>query len=83
MNKIKNVFLMPIKFYKACINPLLLSNCKYVPSCSAYMSQAIMKRGVIRGILLGTYRLLRCNHFSKGGFDPVKNDYKGKAKWIL
>lgn len=83
MNKWKKIALMPIKFYKACINPLLMSNCKYTPSCSAYMSQAIVKRGFVTGFGLGVYRLLRCNHFSKGGFDPVKNDYKGKAKWVL
>lgn len=47
------------------------------------MQQAIVKRGIIVGFFLGVYRILRCNPFSKGGFDPVKNNYKGKAKWLL
>ncbi len=47
------------------------------------MQQAIVKRGVLVGIILGIYRILRCNPFSKGGFDPVKNNYKGNAKWLL
>ena len=80
---IKNITLLPIKFYKSCINPLLPSNCKYTPSCSAYMSQAIVKRGVFVGFILGLWRILRCNPLSKGGFDPVKINYKGRAKWLL
>lgn len=46
--------------------------CKYVPSCSTYMLEAIQKYGIIRGGLKGLWRILRCNPFSKGGVDPVK-----------
>ena len=83
MKIIKKAFIAPVKYYKYCLNPLLPNNCRYTPSCSAYMQQAINKRGVVSGIILGAYRILRCNPFSTGGFDPVKNNYQGKAKWLL
>ena len=83
MKIIKKVFIAPVKYYKYCINPLIPNNCRYTPSCSAYMQQAINKRGVFLGIFLGLFRILRCNPFSKGGVDPVKNNYKGNAKWLL
>lgn len=57
--------------------------CKYTPSCSTYMGQAVNKYGILRGSAMGAFRILRCNPFSKGGFDPVKDDYKGNAKWLL
>lgn len=46
--------------------------CKYYPSCSEYTKQAIEKYGAGKGTLIGTYRILRCNPFSKGGYDPLK-----------
>lgn len=79
----KNIFLLPIQYYKQCINPLLPNTCKFTPSCSAYMMQAISKRGALVGIGMGMWRIMRCNPFTKGGFDPVKNNFKGKAKWLL
>ena len=48
------------------------NSCKFVPTCSEYMIQAIEKYGTIRGIIKGIKRILRCNPFSKGGYDPVK-----------
>lgn len=72
----------PLMFYKLYINPLLPNVCIYKPSCSAYMMQAVEKHGVL-GVFKGVYRIMRCNPFSKGGFDPVKDNFKGKAKWIL
>lgn len=47
-------------------------HCKYYPSCSEYTKQAIEKYGAGKGMLLGIYRILRCNPFSKGGYDPLK-----------
>lgn len=46
--------------------------CKYTPSCSDYMAESIEKRGVIVGVLKGIWRILRCNPWSKGGYDPVE-----------
>lgn len=46
--------------------------CRFSPSCSEYTAQAILKYGVIKGIALGCWRILRCNPFSRGGFDPVR-----------
>lgn len=71
-----------ISYYKNFINPLLPRSCIYIPSCSAYMGQAISKYGLF-GIPRGLYRILRCNPFAKGGFDPVKEKIKGKSKWLL
>ncbi len=45
--------------------------CKFTPTCSEYTRQAIVKYGFIKGCLMGAYRILRCNPFSKGGYDPV------------
>ncbi len=47
------------------------------------MGQAIAKRGYLKGSAMGAARILRCNPFSKGGYDPVKDDLKGNAKWLL
>lgn len=63
--------LAALRCYKACISPLLPQACRFEPTCSVYMYQAIRKKGILRGIWLGTKRLLRCNPFCAGGFDPV------------
>ena len=71
----KNFLIILLKFYKKRISPLFGKvgiHCKYYPSCSEYMMQAIDKYGCIRGILKGTIRLLKCNPFSNGGYDPLK-----------
>lgn len=46
--------------------------CRFTPSCSQYSKEAIIKHGPIKGVLLGTWRVLRCNPWNKGGYDPVK-----------
>jgi len=48
------------------------AGCRYYPSCSQYMYEAVEKKGVVRGVLKGVWRILRCNPWSKGGHDPVK-----------
>lgn len=64
-----------IRFYKKYISNLfhvLGFNCKYYPTCSEYTRQAIEKYGLVKGIWLGIKRILKCNPFSKGGYDPLK-----------
>jgi uncharacterized protein len=72
MNTLQKAFLLLLRFYKSLISPLLGPVCRFTPSCSEYMYEAVTRYGVGRGILLGTKRILRCHPFSKGGFDPVK-----------
>ena len=62
----------PIKVYQRLISPLLGQRCRYYPSCSEYTVQAIQRFGILRGLVLGGWRLLRCNPWSRGGFDPVE-----------
>ena len=61
-----------IEFYQKYISPGLGNHCKFYPTCSEYTKQAIEKYGVIRGCSLGIVRILKCNPFSKGGYDPLK-----------
>ena len=56
--------------YRLCIRPILPSTCRFEPSCSEYMIQAIRKYGPIRGVAKGAYRICRCNPFCAGGYDP-------------
>jgi putative membrane protein insertion efficiency factor len=60
-----------IKSYRRFISPMLPPSCRFVPSCSLYMLQAIEKYGLLKGGFMGARRILRCHPFSKGGFDPV------------
>ena len=71
----KKILLKMIKFYQKHISLWLESKnikCKYYPTCSEYTKQAIEKYGALKGIILGVKRILRCNPFSKGGYDPLK-----------
>ena len=69
----KKVLIYFIKLYQKYISPTLslFSRCPYTPSCSNYAIEAIEKYGAIKGTALGFWRILRCNPFSKGGYDPV------------
>jgi hypothetical protein len=69
----KKLVLLPIKFYKKYLSPgnYGIKICIFEPSCSRYTMEAIEKHGVFKGLFLGSYRIMRCNPFSKGGFDPV------------
>ena len=68
---LKKIFIAPIKFYKKFISPLLGNHCRYLPTCSEYMMQAIEIHGVVKGLIRGIWRILRCNPWAKGGYDPV------------
>ncbi|MDP9425019.1 MAG: membrane protein insertion efficiency factor YidD [Actinomycetota bacterium] len=61
-----------IRLYQKVISPMLPNSCRFYPSCSQYTVQAIRKYGAFKGTLMGSWRIMRCNPFSKGGFDPVK-----------
>ena len=61
----------PLRVYQRVISPLLGPRCRYAPGCSDYAIQAIREFGILRGLVLAGWRLLRCNPFSHGGFDPV------------
>jgi putative membrane protein insertion efficiency factor len=63
--------LAPIRLYQRVISPALPRRCKYHPTCSAYAVEAIRSYGILRGSVLAAWRLLRCNPFSHGGYDPV------------
>ena len=74
MNKILIAF---IKVYQYTISPLLGPRCRYYPSCSNYAVEALREHGAVRGLGLASWRLLRCNPFSNGGYDPVPPRHKG------
>ena len=61
-----------IKGYKKFISPLFLPSCRFYPTCSEYSIQALEKYGAIRGGAKSFWRILRCNPFNKGGYDPVE-----------
>lgn len=67
----KKIFITAIKFYRKYISPMKSTKCPYTPTCSQYGLEAIEKYGAFKGGLLTVWRILRCNPFSKGGYDPV------------
>jgi uncharacterized protein len=67
----KMVALALLRFYKKAISPLLPPSCRFEPTCSVYMYQAIEKYGVLKGGWLGIKRISRCHPLNPGGFDPV------------
>jgi uncharacterized protein len=73
MTALRSAAIIPIKAYQRMISPALGSRCKYYPSCSEYAAQAISRFGILRGLVLAGWRLLRCNPWSHGGVDPVGN----------
>jgi putative membrane protein insertion efficiency factor len=77
---IREAALLPIRLYQRVISPALPQRCKYEPSCSAYATQAIREYGILRGLVLGSWRLLRCNPWSHGGFDPVEAQQLFRAR---
>ncbi len=70
----KKIMIFLIDMYKKILSPIgecMGIHCKYYPTCSQYMKQAILKYGVVKGTFLGIKRIIRCNPFSKGGYDPL------------
>ena len=74
---IKKIFVLPIVFYRTVISPMTPPACRYQPSCSMYMMQAILKWGIFRGTWMGIRRILRCHPWSKHDpLDPVPEPEK-------
>jgi len=61
-----------LRFYKKFISPALPESCRFYPTCSEYAVTAVKKYGVLKGSIKSIYRIIRCNPFNKGGYDPVK-----------
>ena len=68
---LKSLALLLIRGYQLMISPMLGSNCRFSPTCSAYAAQAIERFGFFKGVYLTAARLLRCHPFNPGGYDPV------------
>lgn len=67
----KKILIALIKCYKMYISPIKGTKCPYYPTCSDYALEAVNRHGVLKGSALAFYRIIRCNPFSKGGYDPV------------
>ena len=67
----QKVLIALLRGYKKFVSPFLPSACRYSPTCSEYMMQAVAKYGAVRGVWMGLKRLARCHPFREGGFDPV------------
>ena len=72
MTALRAIAVAPVRFYQRAISPALPRSCKYHPSCSDYAVEAIRSYGIVRGLVLAGWRVLRCNPFSHGGVDPVE-----------
>ena len=71
MSVATRIVLAPVRAYQRFISPAFPRRCKYHPTCSAYAVQAVQSYGILRGVVLAVWRVLRCNPFSHGGHDPV------------
>ena len=69
--QVKKMLAASIEAYQKYISPLKSTKCPYYPSCSEYGKEAILKYGALKGSAMAAYRILRCNPFSHGGYDPV------------
>ncbi len=78
MNIFTKIFIKLIKIYKYLISPFFGHSCRYLPTCSDYSIDALKTYGFFKGLLLSLKRILSCNPWGRGGFDPVKKDIKVK-----
>lgn len=68
----RELLILLLRFYKRWLSPLLPVACRFRPTCSEYMMEAVGRHGAVRGVGLGLLRLLKCHPFHAGGFDPVR-----------
>jgi putative membrane protein insertion efficiency factor len=73
VSALRAIAVAPIRVYQRAISPAMPQRCKYYPSCSEYAVGAVRQYGVLRGVVLAAWRLLRCNPLSNGGFDYVED----------
>ncbi len=73
---LKKIFILPIRLYQWLISPLLGSNCRFSPTCSQYMIQAIEEWGIFKGTWLGVKRISKCHPWGPHGHDPVPRKEK-------
>jgi hypothetical protein len=79
-NLAARALILLVRGYQYLLSPLLGSNCRYYPSCSSYTLEAIQLHGAIKGGAMGVWRILRCNPFSRGGYEPVPGSCE-HAEW--
>jgi len=72
----KKLLIYLIKFYQKFISPLFPPTCRFEPTCSVYSIQALEKHGLIKGLYLSLRRVIRCNPLSRGGYDPVPEEFR-------
>jgi putative membrane protein insertion efficiency factor len=70
---LRSLCVAPIRFYQRALSPVLAPRCRYYPSCSEYAIGAVQRYGILRGVVLAGWRLLRCNPWSHGGVDLVED----------
>lgn len=80
MNAPRSLAVVLLRFYQRWISPAFGPRCRYYPSCSEYAVQAVQRFGILRGLLLAAWRLLRCNPWSRGGYDPVDEQHLFASK---
>jgi len=69
---VRKIIIFFIRIYKRFISPILPNSCRFYPTCSQYAMDAVQKYGALRGAAMAAYRIIRCNPFNRGGYDPVK-----------
>jgi putative membrane protein insertion efficiency factor len=80
LTALRAIAIAPIRVYQRAISPALPQRCKYYPSCSEYAVQAVRSYGILRGLVLAAWRLLRCNPWSLGGVDFVEDQKLFRAR---
>ena len=80
MNSFQKIIILPfvglVRFYQLAISPWMGGNCRFTPTCSSYMLDALRTHGLIKGLYLGSKRILRCHPWGGSGFDPVPKKEK-------
>lgn len=71
----RKILISLVRIYQKFISPLFPPSCRYYPTCSNYMIDALKKHGPILGLIMGIFRIIRCNPFIRGGVDPVPDNF--------